>query len=145
MDVKFRKLANTAVTPQYAKPGDAGMDLVAIAQTVNDQYGYIEYYTGIAVEIPEGYVGLIFQRSSISNKDISLTNAVGVIDSGYRGEIRFRYRYPKDKIWLNVNRYVIGDKVGQLVIMPCPQVNMVQVDKLSDSDRGDGGFGSTGN
>lgn len=80
MEVKIKKLCETAVIPSYAKPGDAGMDLVATSR-VFDKYGNVEYGTGLAMEIPEGYVGFIFPRSSISKQDLSLANAVGVIDS----------------------------------------------------------------
>ena len=80
MKVKIKKLCENAVIPSYAKPGDAGMDLVATSRMF-DKYGNVEYGTGLAMEIPEGYVGLIFPRSSISKKDLALTNAVGVIDS----------------------------------------------------------------
>ena len=80
MEVKIKKLCDSAVIPSYAKPGDAGMDLVATSR-VFDKYGNVEYGTGLAMEIPEGYVGLIFARSSIFKQDLSLSNAVGVIDS----------------------------------------------------------------
>ena len=80
MEVKIKKLCETAVIPSYAKPGDAGMDLVATSR-IFDKYGNVEYGTGLAMEIPEGYVGLIFARSSIFKQDLSLSNAVGVIDS----------------------------------------------------------------
>ena len=80
MKVKIKKLNENAVIPSYSKQGDAGMDLVATSK-IFDKYGNIEYWTGLAMEIPEGHVGLIFPRSSISKKDLALTNAVGVIDS----------------------------------------------------------------
>jgi dUTP pyrophosphatase len=103
---------------------------------------YYEYLTGIAIEIPEGYVGLMFPRSSISKTKQILSNHVGVIDSGFRGEIRFRF---KKLAWDNGDLYDVGDKIGQLVIMPIPAIELVEVDELSDSERGEGGFGSTGN
>ena len=84
MEVKIKKLCETAVIPSYAKPGDAGMDLVATSR-IFDKYGNVEYGTGLAMEIPEGYVVLIFSRSSIFKQELSLANTVGVIDSGYRG------------------------------------------------------------
>lgn len=80
MKVKIKKLNENAVIPSYSKQGDAGMDLVATSK-IFDKYGNVEYGTGLAMEIPEGHVGLIFPRSSISKKDLALTNAVGVIDS----------------------------------------------------------------
>ena len=80
MKVKIKKLNENAVIPSYSKQGDAGMDLVATSK-IFDKYGNVEYGTGLAMEIPEGYVGLIFPRSSICKQDLSLSNAVGVIDS----------------------------------------------------------------
>jgi dUTP pyrophosphatase len=159
MLVKIKKLVPNAVIPTYAKPGDAGMDLIAVS--VNDSINYIEYGTGLAIEIPEGYVGLIFPRSSNSKKDLLLCNSVGVIDSGYRGEIKLRYKKimnpseEKTNILQNIftnsstliyeiERYDVGDKVGQIMILPIPFVEFTEVSELSQTDRGDGGFGSTG-
>jgi len=140
MQVKIKKLHNNAVIPKYAKSGDAGLDLVATE--VLDGYGFnVTYGTGLAVEIPEGYVGLIFPRSSIRKYDISLTNCVGVIDSGYRGEIQATFR--KEAGAPSV-RYEVGDKIAQLIIMPYPYINFIEVDELSQTERGTGGFGSTG-
>lgn len=159
MLVKIKKLVPEAIIPIYAKPGDAGMDLIAVS--VNDSINYIEYGTGLAIEIPEGYVGLIFPRSSNSKKDLLLCNSVGVIDSGYRGEIKLRYKKivnpseEKTNILQNIftnsstliyeiERYEVGDKVGQIMIIPIPFVEFTEVSELSQTDRGDGGFGSTG-
>lgn len=140
MNIKFKKLNRDAVTPSYAKEGDAGLDLTAISSTLNTTERYFEYSTGLAVEIPNGYVGLIFPRSSISNKDLYLTNAVGVIDSGYRGEIKFRF---KSSHIHAANIYKPGDRIGQLLIIPYPHINIEIVDDLSFSDRGSKGFGSS--
>ena len=139
MEIRVKKLNEEAVIPQYAKQGDAGLDLTAISRKMGPE-GYIEYGTGLAVEIPAGFVGLVFPRSSISKVNMSLTNAVGVIDSGYRGEILFRFK-PSST---GRGMYNIGDRVGQLVIMPYPQVTLVESDELSDTVRGATGFGSTG-
>ena len=144
MKVKFLKLVDTAVTPSYAKPGDAGMDITAIAHKINTEHNFIEYHTGLAFEIPEGYVGLLFPRSSVSKKDVRLANCVGVVDSGYRGEITFRYKFDKG-YFANVKRYQDGDRVGQLVIMPYPEIELEEVNHLTTSTRGSGGYGSTGN
>ena len=92
MKVKIKKLCESAVIPTYAKPGDAGMDLVATSR-IFDKYGNVEYGTGIAMEIPEGYVGLLFPRSSICKQDLALANAVGVVDSCFRGEIKFKFKH----------------------------------------------------
>lgn len=140
MKINFKKLLPSAVTPSYAKLGDAGLDMTAISM-IKDEMFY-EYGTGIAVEIPEGHVGLMFPRSSISKTKMILSNHVGVIDSGYRGEIKFRF---KKLAWDNGQVYNVGDKIGQLVIIPIPNIELQEVSELSDSERGHGGFGSTGN
>ena len=138
MNIKVKKLDENAVIPKYAKLGDAGLDLTATSIEHTDNY--IEYGTGLALEIPQGYVGLVFPRSSISKTGLSLSNSVGVIDSGYRGEIKFRFRLTNDqRVW-----YSVGDRVGQIIIMPYPSINLTEVDELSSSDRSSGGFGSTG-
>jgi dUTP pyrophosphatase len=140
MDVKVKKLHPYAVIPSYAKDGDAGLDLTATSMNI-DNRGYFVYGTGLAFEIPKGYVGLIFPRSSISKKDLALSNCVGVIDSGYRGEVSFKF-YPTSS---KHNIYNIGDRIGQLIIMPYPQITLVESDELSETERGAGGYGSTGN
>jgi len=142
LTVKFRKLVPEAVTPQYAQDGDAGMDLTATSFRRTDTF--MEYGTGIAVEIPSSHVGLLFPRSSITKapKGFSLKNSVGVIDSNYRGEILVRFEFP----YSNYHRAEmpdIGDKIAQLIIIPYPKVHLEEVQELSDSNRGDGGFGST--
>ena len=145
MKVKFKKLVDRAVTPSYAKPGDAGLDITTIASTIDNVYGFIEYNTGIAVEIPEGYVGLLFPRSSVSKTDLILANCVGVVDSGYRGEITFRYKFKKEAFFASLKRYQEGDRIGQLVIMPYPKIQLEEIGELAESERGVGGYGSTGN
>lgn len=142
MVVKIKKLDPNAVIPSYAKTGDAAMDLTAtsIAKVDRDEFGYLEYGTGLAFEIPEGYVGLLFPRSSISNSGLILTNSVGVLDSGYRGEVKFRFKHIPDTVY-----YKPGDRVGQIIIIPYPQITLEEVEELSSSERSEGGFGSTGN
>ncbi len=136
LKVKIKKLIPEATIPKYANPGDAGMDVYAISKKETDKY--IEYGTGISFEIPEGYVMLIFPRSSVSNTDLILANSVGVLDSGYRGELKIRFR----KNGFDV--YQIGDRIAQIIILPYPKVNFEEVNDLSASIRGEGGFGSTG-
>jgi dUTP pyrophosphatase len=154
MKVKIQKLNKKAKMPIYAKPGDAGMDLVAISKKV-DSDGNVVYGTGIAMEIPEGYVGLIFPRSSNAKKDLLLSNCVGVIDSGYRGEITAKFKpsmsvHNPFKAWWQIfvrnlsKEYEVGDKIAQIIIMPYPQIEFELCDKLSETERGDGGYGSTG-
>lgn len=119
------------------------MDLIATSCVSNDQYYYWEYGTGLAVEIPKGFVGLIFPRSSVSHKNQYLANAVGVIDSGYRGEIKLRFKMdvsPSKK----QQRYQIGDKIGQLIIMLYPIIMPTWAEELGETSRGNEGFGSTG-
>jgi len=140
MIVRFKKLSKKAVTPQYAKLGDAGMDMVATSLVKGEVY--YEYGTDIAVEIPEGHVGLLFPRSSISKTKQILANHVGVVDSGYRGEIKFRF---KKLAWDNGETYNIGDKIGQLIIMPYPTIELEEVSELNETQRGNSGFGSSGN
>ena len=139
MKVKVMKLDAGAIVPKYAKPGDAGMDLYAVTQKFDNHGNYV-YGTGLAMEIPEGYVGLIFPRSSISKTADSLRNAVGVIDSGYRGEIMMKF----DINTHNSPVYDVGDRIAQIIIIPYPQIEFEEVFELADSERGSGGFGSTG-
>jgi dUTP pyrophosphatase len=141
MNVNFKKVKESAVTPKYATVGDAGVDLVAVSKHSDMMNMTVTYDTGLAVEIPEGYVGLVFPRSSVRKYDLQLSNSVGVIDSGYRGTIQFTFRV------LDVDSpkmYEVGDRIGQLIILPYPIVNFMEVDELSDTVRGEGGFGSTG-
>ncbi len=143
MKVRFKKLSLKAVTPSYALPGDAGLDLTAIQYTVDPEHNFINYYTGLAVEIPQGYVGLLFPRSSVSKTDLSLANSVGVIDSGYRGEIIFRYKFKRNEHFASMRRFKEGDRVGQLLIIPYPTIELEEVTELSSTERDTGGFGST--
>ena len=137
--VKVKKLHENAVIPSYSKPGDAGMDLT-ITEIKENNFRQISYGFGVAMEIPFGYVGLVFPRSSVKNQDLLLSNCVGVIDSGYRGEIQstFKKTDPSEKF------YNVGERGAQIIILPYPQVFMVESDELSDTERGTGGFGSTG-
>lgn len=140
MKIKIKKTHPDAVIPKYAKFGDAGCDLTAISKTENDLY--IEYDTGLSFEIPEGYVGLVFPRSSISKYHLDLANAVGVIDSGYRGSVTARFKKTIDKAW--ANEYNIGDRIAQIIVLPYPQVEFIEVEELSNTERGSGGYGSSG-
>ena len=139
MKVRIKKLNPGAIVPKYAKDGDACVDLVAVERWIDD-WGNTCFNTGLAFEIPFGYVGLIYPRSSVSKTDMSLRNCVGVIDSGYRGPVILKFK-ENDISLLN---YKIGDRVAQLMIMPYPQIEFVEADELSDTSRGSGGFGSTG-
>jgi dUTP pyrophosphatase len=142
MKIHFKKLDSKAQKPKFGKPGDAGADLVATSVDFSRK-NQVVYGTGIAVEIPEGMVGLVFPRSSVRNYDLSMANSVGVIDSGYRGEIMVTFNV------LNLhtveNSYQVGDRIAQLIIMPVPLVQYKEVEELSETQRGTDGHGSTGN
>ena len=145
MKVNVKKLDSNAVVPTYAKHGDAGMDLTATSKSY-DENGNVCYGTQLAFEIPNGFVGLLFPRSSNTKKDLILGNSVGVIDSGYRGEVVLKFRpvMPLERdIEFGPREYEIGDRIGQIVIIPVPQIEFNVVDDLSTTDRGVGGFGST--
>jgi dUTP pyrophosphatase len=143
MKVKIKKVSSNAIIPSYANEGDAGLDLTATS--ILKISNYLEYGTGLSIEIPEGYVGLIFPRSSISKTQLILANSVGVIDSGYRGEIKIRFKHASNDYNNELlHIYKVGDKVAQLIILPVPYITFVEAEELSDTSRGEGGFGSTG-
>ena len=145
MTVKVKKLSENAVLPQKAHKSDAGFDLtVSRITTELNEVGelIIVYHTDLCMEIPEGYFGALFSRSSISRKPLSQTNAVGVVDSGYRGEIVAKFRSTVPAVVPSV--YKEGERFAQLVILPVPEIEMVEADTLGSSDRGEAGLGSTG-
>lgn len=153
MKVRVKKLCESAIIPTKAHPTDAGMDLVATSMSV-DKEGNIVYGTGLAFEIPEGHVGLLFPRSSNAKKTMLLSNSVGVIDSGYRGEVMMKFKpsdtfmefdgHPHKMKATPASIYEVGERIGQLIIIPYPDVVFEEADELSGTDRGDGGYGSTG-
>lgn len=145
MQVKIKKLHKDGVIPKYSKAGDAGMDLTAVSKEY-DKDGNICYDIGLAFEIPENHVGLLFPRSSLSKKDLSLANHVGVIDSGYRGSVVFKFKPTCAYVeGFEGYEYSVGDRVGQIIILPYPNITFVEVDELSSTERGGTGFGSSGN
>ena len=137
MQLKIKKLHPNSVIPTYAKDGDAGLDLTAVSWEFLDSE-HIKYNFGLAIEIPKGYVGFVFPRSSCYKQRQILSNCVGVIDSGYRGEIS------AVMVGTSKERYKILDRVAQIVIMPYPEIAFVEVDELSETERGTNGYGSTG-
>lgn len=146
MKIKFVKTHENAVAPTKAHATDAGFDLTATSRTF-DEHGAVVYGTGIAVEIPAGYVGLVFPRSSVSKFDLSMANAVGVIDAGYRGEITVKFKPGirwDGKPASGKHIYNPGERCAQIIIMPIPEVEFVHVPFLSDGERGTDGYGSTG-
>ena len=138
--VKVKKLVPEAVIPSYSKVGDAGMDLTITREIENTSFS-VSYGFGIAMEIPQGYVGLVFPRSSVRNQDLILSNCVGVIDSGYRGELQATFKKTNG---LDSIKYKVGDRGAQIIILPYPTIYMTEVPELSNTERGSGGFGSTG-
>lgn len=157
MEVKV-KIINKEIPTQiqsYAKHGDAGIDLIATSKTF-DEYGNVVYGTNLAFEIPFGYVGLLFPRSSNAKKDLLNTNSVGILDSGYRGEVMMKYKkhlniksnhtgnFDLLEAESDLKDYEIGDRIGQLIILPYPQIKLVESDELSETERGTGSYGSTG-
>ena len=166
MEIKFKKINENAVTPKKAHKSDAGFDLTATSKEY-DNDGNVVYGTGLAFEIPEGFVGLLFPRSSNSKRHLILSNCVGILDSGYRGEVMFKFKttcqtinpfklawtllFRKKQmtsevinVFTNGKDYNIGDRIGQMIIIPYPEIEFIEAETLSESDRGEGGYGSTG-
>lgn len=139
MKIKIKKLHKSAVIPKYSKNGDGCVDLYAV-ERIDDEFGNTIFDTGLALEIPENYVGLVFPRSSICKTVHQMRNGVGVIDSGYRGSIKMAFwGAPSHK-----TSYKPGDRIGQLMIIPYPKIDFEEVEELNSTNRGTGGFGSTG-
>jgi dUTP pyrophosphatase len=143
MLVKIKKLSPSAVIPTYAKDGDAGMDMVA-TRIINETLDSITYGTDIAMEIPNGFVGLVFPRSSIRKTGLHLSNSVGVIDSGYRGEIQATFKKIQGITNDELENYKVGDRICQIMIIPHPSIVFYEAEELNNTERGEGGFGSTG-
>lgn len=142
MKVRVKKLSNEAVIPTYGTDGAACFDLTAtsINFVESDDYGYVEYGTGIIMEIPKGYEGVVRPRSSISKTGLIMANAPGTIDSDYRGEIFVRFK------WIpNSRHYVVGDRIAQMKLQQVQHIEFEEVEELTETVRGTGGFGSTGN
>lgn len=140
LKVRYKKLVDNAVEPSYAKDGDAGLDLTVSSISENTSF-HVTYKFGISVEIPNGYVGLLFPRSSVRNFEIILSNCVGVIDSGYRGELQATFKKTNG---LDSLSYRVGERGAQLIILPYPRIKMIESDELSSTERGDKGYGSSG-
>jgi dUTP pyrophosphatase len=143
MKIKFKKLHPEAVEPKKATSGAAGFDMTAYSaegvmlENNGEIVSFYRYHTGIALELPPGWCALAFPRSSIVKKNAYLGNSVGVIDSDYRGEITFCFKGDHGP-------YEPGDRIGQLVIIPAPDIVLEEAVELSETERGAGGYGSTG-
>ena len=171
MKVKIKKVHVDAVIPKYAINGDAGIDLTSVSK-VYDEYGNVHYNTGLAFQIPEGYVGFLFPRSSNAKKDLILSNSVGVLDSNYRGEVSFKFKpsvvlyddaslskegsigkesnyfsdivVPTLESQLIFQEYEVGDRIGQIIILPYPKIEFEESEDLDETERNSGSYGSTG-
>ena len=133
--LKFELRHPNAKLPTKANPTDAGLD--AIAVDVKYEFEFIEYDLGFGVEVPNGYMLLVFPRSSVSKYDLLQCNSVGVIDHGYSGNVKVRFKIIED----GPKIYQVGDKVCQLILTPLVETEVVEVDKISGNRDG---FGSTG-
>jgi dUTP pyrophosphatase len=145
MEVKIKKLHKDAVIPMRPDDSNAGFDLVAISKEfeVNEAgQKLLVYDTGLAFELPLNHVGLLFPRSSIAKTGLILSNSVGVLDQNYRGSVKFKFRI--DGRPTKKSSYNVGDRIGQIVIIPYPSIKFVESDELSSTERGAGGYGSSG-
>jgi dUTP pyrophosphatase len=142
VEIPFEKLDPDASLPEASHPGDAGLDLRANADVVVAPGERVMIPTGVAVAIPEGHAGLVLPRSGLASKQgLTLANAPGLIDAGYRGEVIVAAVNLDRSTPVSVAR---GDRIAQLVIIAIPPVDPTWVTELPDSQRGTGGFGSTG-
>jgi dUTP pyrophosphatase len=139
MIIKFKILNNVVSIPTRAKKGDAGMDVRSAQAGTISAGSYLDFKTGIAMQLPEGYYGQFASRSGLAIKH-NVTAFSGVIDNGYRGEMIVRLRNHGHKDF----RVEVGDRIAQLIILPYLEANGVEVMELDDTDRGSDGFGSTG-
>lgn len=139
MEIKIKLLNPKAEIPQFKTDGAAGADVKAVSMNYNVEHGTFEYHLGFSMEIPKGYAALLLPRSSVCKTGGLLTNCCGLIDSDYRGELKAVFRRIDNKSKL----YEAGDYIGQLVIIQVPQISYKQVDELSKTVRGSGGYGST--
>jgi dUTP pyrophosphatase len=138
--VNIKKLNKDAVIPRYSREGDAAVDLVATSKVIDPNNRVLTFGTGLAIEIPLGYVGKLYPRSSIYKTGLVMCNSVGIIDSNYRGEIQFKFKI----IDAGDVTYQIGDRIGQLIIEPVLYMDFTEVQELTDTNRGESGFGSSG-
>jgi len=139
MELKVAKLNSGAILPNYSYSDDAGFDLYSIEDIVLEPFKRFQVKTGISMEIPVGHVGLIWDKSGISQK-FGIKNLGGVIDSGYRGEIMIGVVNLSDEPYT----FKKGAKVAQMIIQKKETCKIVEVDKLEEADRGNRGFGSSG-
>ncbi|MFC1640517.1 dUTP diphosphatase [Patescibacteria group bacterium] len=137
--IKVKKLDASAKLPEYGYEGDAGMDLRTIETVTMQPHERHVFKTGIACEIPEGYVGLVWDKGGLAAKS-GITCMAGVIDSNYRGEFLIVLRNTSDEAYV----FEKGDKIAQLLIQKVENATIEEIEDLTDSDRGEGKFGSSG-
>ena len=141
IQLKIKRLSTDAIIPRYATAGAACFDLHSISADTVEPGMACEFRTGLAVEIPDGHVMLVYSRSGNGFKyGVRLANCTGIIDSDYRGEIIVKLRND-GAVPLAVIR---GDRIAQAMVLPVPSVELIETDELSTTERGAGGFGSTG-
>jgi len=157
INIKFKKLNPDVVLPIPAHEGDAGADVIAMSRTWLEELNCWEYGLGFSTEIPIGYKGIIVPRSSVSKYDLIMCNSPAQVDSLYRGEwkVRFKILKPKKKSDYNIDEngfqkafrepkiYELGDKIAQIFFEEVLLYHFIETDSLTDTSRGDGGFGST--
>ncbi len=141
LSLEVVRLDPTVPLPAYAHDGDAGMDLAAQTEVTLAPMGRAAVPTGLAVAIPPGWVGLVHPRSGLARRQgITVANAPGTIDAGYRGEVMV--------LLINLGTEAVtlerGDRIAQLLLQPVGRATVIEVDRLDDTARGHGGFGSTG-
>lgn len=139
MKIKVKKLHSEAKLPSYAHPGDAGMDFFALENTLIKPGERLVVKTGISIEIPEGYVGLVWDKSGIASK-YGLKTIGGVIDAGYRGEVGIAMLNTSNTEYV----FESGHKIAQLLIQKVEHAELFEVEELTETARGKSGFGSTG-
>lgn len=141
--VKFTKMTSEAVTPSHGRFGDAGYDLSSLEGVILEPFERKLIKTGISIELPLGFAALVIPRSGNAiNKGLSLVNTPGLIDSNYRGELKAIAINLDPKTPIEIRK---GDRIAQLIIIKAEEVDFTEVDELSETERGSGGFGSSGN
>jgi dUTP pyrophosphatase len=147
IQLKIKKVHKDAVIPKYMTDGAAAFDLTAVSLKIDKDNHTFEYGLGLSFEIPKGYYLDLRPRSSIKNVDLMLTNSCGVIDSDYRGEVTAVFKCNAEmKMMLHVNPeiYKIGDRVVQAILKKHEVADIIEVEELSQTKRGECGYGSTG-
>lgn len=173
LSINIKKLNENAVIPTYTKADDMGMDLTAISVEYDEEKDCYVYHTGLSFEVPKGHGMLIFPRSSNRKTNAYMTNHVGILDAGYRGELLVCFKNRTDSymnnianslvlsinsilrrlglsksqlVGVNLNHapYKVGNRIAQIVILPYPQISFTEVKELSETERGTNGHGSTG-